>query len=77
VSELLSALREKSQFLSYDERAYLAQELMESIQHESPEGISEAWDVALQQRTADVASGAVQLIPADVVFAKAKQLTTN
>ena len=75
MSDLFSELSQRAQHLSPEERAQLAQELVESLQQEVPPDVGTAWDEELRGRVASYERGDVKLIPAEDVFAEARRLT--
>lgn len=75
MSDLFSELFQRAQHLSPEERAQLAQELVESLQQEIPPEVDAAWDEELRGRAASYERGDAKLIPAEDVFAEARRLT--
>lgn len=75
MTQLLDDLAKRAQNLSMEERAQLAQALLDSIDHESPPEIRDAWDEELGRRVAAYERGEARLVPAEVVFEEARRLT--
>ena len=74
MSSLLTELSQKARQLSLEERAQLAEELLESLQ-EQPEDVATAWDVEISRRLDEYKRGEAKLVPAEEVFAEARRLT--
>ena len=75
MSALLDELSKKARSLALEERAQLAQELMESIDQESDPEVEAAWETELASRIARYERGEAKLIPASEVFEAARRLT--
>lgn len=75
MSILLDELSEKAQALSVEERAQLAQALLESVAREAEPDVQAAWDAEIANRIAKYERGEATLIPAQEVFAAARRLT--
>ena len=75
MSDLFSELSQRAQHLSPEERAQLAQELVESLQQEVPPEVDATWDEELRGRVASYERGDAKLISAEDVFAEARRLT--
>ena len=75
MSTLLDELSKKAQTLTVEERAQLAQELLESVERDADPDVQAAWEVAIADRIAKYEQGDARLIPADEVFAAARRLT--
>lgn len=58
-----------------DERARLAELLLESPVEVSSPSVLAAWDAEIGARVAEYERGEVELIPAEDVFARARKLT--
>lgn len=72
MSTLLTTLEQQARTLAPDERARLAEVLLESL-HDSPLGELEAeWEREIERRVAEVESGSAQLIPIAEVLAQAR-----
>lgn len=75
MSALLHELSKKAQTLTLEERAQLAQELLESVEREADPGVQAAWETEIASRIAKYGRGEAKLIPAEDVFAAARRLT--
>lgn len=75
MSALLDELSKKAMQLDVEERAQLAQELMESVDQDSDAEVGAAWETELASRIAKYELGESKLIPAAEVFEAAKRLT--
>lgn len=72
MSTLLTSLEQQARNLAPDERARLAEVLLESL-HDSPLGELEAeWEREIVRRVAEIESGPAQLIPISEVLAQAR-----
>lgn len=75
MSALLDELSKKAKALAPEERAQLAQELLESVEREADPQVQKAWETEIASRIAKYERGEATLIPAEVVFAAARRLT--
>ena len=75
MSALLAELSKKAQTLTVEERAQLAQELLESVERDSDPEVQEAWEAEIASRITKYERGEATLIPAEEVFAAARRLT--
>ena len=75
MSTLLSELAKRAQELPPEERAQLAQELLESVDHESDPQVQAAWDEEILRRIAMYERGEAKLTSAEEVFEAARHLT--
>lgn len=75
VSTLLDELSKKAQALAVEERAQLAQELLESVERDADPDVQAAWEAEIASRIAKYERGEAKLIPAEEVFAAARRLT--
>ena len=75
MSSLLDELSKKAQALAVEERAQLAQELLESVERDSDPTVQQAWETEIASRIAKYERGEAKLIPAAEVFAAARRLT--
>ena len=75
MSALLDELSRKAKELALEERAQLAQELMESVDQESDPEVEAAWETEIASRIAKYERGEAKLIPASEVFEAARRLT--
>lgn len=71
-SMTLEELRERALELSSHERLELAEDLLESVDDEDPAEVEAAWAHEIKRRVEDVESGRAELIPGEVVFARAQ-----
>ena len=74
MSDALKELEERAQSLSAEERAQLAETLLESLQEAAPAEIEAAWDREIEERVAAYDRGELQTISAEDVFAEARRL---
>ncbi|GAB3771988.1 hypothetical protein GCM10028796_41660 [Ramlibacter monticola] len=74
MSTLVDELSARAKALSAEDRARLAEELLESLQGEADADAEAAWDREIERRVAEIESGAVRLIPAEEVHAEARRL---
>jgi putative addiction module component (TIGR02574 family) len=75
MSALLDELSKKAQALAVEERAQLAQELLESVEREVDPDVQAAWEAEIADRIAKYERGEAKLVPAEEVFAAARLLT--
>lgn len=75
MSTLFDELFAKAKNLPVEERAQLAQELLESVERESDPEVQAAWEGEIASRIAKYERGEANLIPAEEVFAAARRLT--
>ena len=75
MSSLLAELSERASQLPPQERAQLAEGLLESLQEESPSDVDTAWDGEILKRIGEYERGDAVLSPARYVFAQARRLT--
>jgi putative addiction module component (TIGR02574 family) len=74
MSDALEELEKKAKSLSAEERAKLAEVLLESLEGESLAEIEAAWDREIEERAAAYDRGELQTISAEDVFAEARRL---
>jgi putative addiction module component (TIGR02574 family) len=74
MSDALEELEKKAKSLSAEERAKLAEVLLESLEGESLAEIEAAWDREIEERAAAYDRGELQMISAEDVFAEARRL---
>lgn len=72
---LFDELSAKAKDLPVEERAQLAQELLESVERESDPETQATWETEIASRIAKYERGETKLIPAEEVFAAARRLT--
>ena len=75
MSALFDELSKKAKELALEERAQLAQQLMESVDQESDPEVEAAWETEIASRIARYERGEAKLIPASEVFEAARRLT--
>ena len=74
MSTLVDELSARAKALSAEDRARLAEELLESLQGEADADAEAAWDREIERRVAEIESGVARLIPAEEVHADARRL---
>lgn len=70
----LAELEQQARMLTPDERARLAEMLLESLQDTSLSEIEAAWQREIEDRVAAYDKGEVETYPAEEVFAEAKRI---
>ena len=75
MSALLDELSKRAKQLAVDERAQLAQELLESVEQEADPEVQAVWEAEIASRIAKYERGEANLIPAADVFEAARRLT--
>ncbi len=75
MSSLLTELSERARQLPPQERAQLAEGLLESLQEWSSPEVEAAWDTEILKRIGEYERGEATLSPAADVFAEARRLT--
>lgn len=71
---LVEELSARAKALPAEDRARLAEELLESLQGEADVEAEAAWEREIERRVAEIESGAVHLVPAEEVHAEARRL---
>jgi putative addiction module component (TIGR02574 family) len=71
---LVEELSARAKTLSAEDRARLAEELLESLDQEPESEVEAAWDREIERRVAEVEAGTAKLIPAEDVHAEASRL---
>ena len=74
MSTLVEELSARAKTLSAEDRARLAEELLESLDKEPESEVEAAWDREIERRVAEVESGSVKLVSAEDVHAEARRL---
>lgn len=69
----LPELEQQARSLSDDDRARLAELLLESLRTPRLAEVEDAWSREIEQRVAAYARGDIQTIPAEDVFAEARR----
>ena len=75
MSSLLTELSERARHLPPEERAQLAEGLLESLQEWSSPEVEAAWDTEILRRIGEYERGEAALSSAVDVFAEARRLT--
>ena len=75
MSSLLAELSERARQLPPQERAQLAEGLLESLQESSSPEVDAAWDAEILKRIGEYERGEAMLSSAADVFAEARRLT--
>ena len=75
MSALFDELSKRSRELALEERAQLAQVLLESVEQETEPEVEVAWEAEIASRLAKYERGEARLIPATEVFEAARRLT--
>lgn len=75
MTHLLDELSKKAEALALEERAQLAQILLESVEKETDPEVKAAWESEVASRIAKYERGEAKLIPAAEVFEAARRLT--
>ena len=71
---LVDELSERAKKLAPEDRARLAEELLQSLEQDPDTEAEAAWDHEIERRVAEVEAGAAKLIPAEDVHAEARRL---
>lgn len=71
---LVEQLSARAKALSPEDRARLAEELLDSLQEASDADAEAAWEREIERRVTEIESGAVRLVPADDLHAEARRL---
>ena len=74
MTTLVEELSARARTLSPEDRARLAEELLESLQEESDADAEAAWEREIERRVAEIETGAVKLIAAEDIHAEARRL---
>ena len=75
MSALFDELSKRSRELAIEERAQLAQVLLESVDQEAEPQVQAAWETEIASRLAKYERVEARLIPATEVFEAARRLT--
>jgi putative addiction module component (TIGR02574 family) len=68
----LLEVEKQARMLSTDERAWLAEVLLESLQNDSLSEVEAAWKLEVENRVAAYERGETEVFAAESVFAEAK-----
>ena len=71
---LVEELSARAKTLSAEDRARLAEELLESLDQAPESEVEAAWDREIERRVSEIESGTAKLIPAEEVHAEARRL---
>lgn len=71
---LVDELSRRAKTLSAEDRARLAEEMLESLDGEAEAEADPAWDREIERRVAEIESGAVALVASEDVHAEARRL---
>ncbi len=74
MSTLVDELSARAKALPAEDRARLAEELLESLQGEADGEAEAAWVREIERRVSEIESGSVPLIPSEEVHAEARRL---
>ena len=75
MSALFDEMSKRSRELAIEERAQIAQVLLESVDQEPEPEVQAAWEAEIASRLAKYERGEARLIPATEVFEAARRLT--
>jgi putative addiction module component (TIGR02574 family) len=73
MTDPVAELSQRARELAPEDRARLAEELLASLEGELSPQTGAAWDAGLRRHIAEIESGAVELLPADEVFARVRR----
>ena len=71
---LVEELTARAKTLPPEDRARLAEELLESLEQDPELEVEAAWDREIERRVIEVEAGTARLIPAEDVHAEARRL---
>lgn len=71
---LVEELTARAKALSPEDRALLAEELLDSLQAAPDADAEAAWEREIERRVSEIESGTVALVPADDLHAEARLL---
>ena len=71
---LVEELSARAKTLPREDRARLAEELLESLEQSPDSEVEASWDREIKRRVAEVEAGTAKLIPAEDVHAEARRL---
>jgi putative addiction module component (TIGR02574 family) len=74
MSTLVEELSARAKTLPVEDRARLAEELLDSLQETSDANADAAWEREIERRVAEIEAGSVKLVPAEDVHADARRL---
>lgn len=70
----VARILEEAEQLSTQERAELADRIVESLAHDIPRDVAQAQIVEVRRRIAQVEAGEVTLVPAEVALAEVRRI---
>lgn len=74
MSTLVEELSARAKTLPAEDRARLAEELLDSLEGDADDDTDTAWEREIERRVAEIESGAVALIASEDVHAAARRL---
>jgi len=74
MSNLVEELSARAKALPAEDRARLAEELLESLQEDIDAGADAAWDREIERRVDEIGAGRAKLVAAEDVHAEARRL---
>ena len=74
MSTLVEELSARAKTLSAEDRARLAEELLESLEQEPESEAESAWDSEIERRVAEIEAGTAKMIASEDVHAEARRL---
>lgn len=74
MSTLVEELSARAKALPVEDRARLAEELLDSLQATSDADADAAWELEIERRITEIEAGSVKLVPAEDVHADARRL---
>ncbi|MFT3817453.1 MAG: addiction module protein [Rubrivivax sp.] len=74
MSTLVEELSARARTLSAEDRARLAEELLDSLDDESDAEADLVWEREVERRVAEIESGSIKLIASEDVHAEARRL---
>jgi putative addiction module component (TIGR02574 family) len=77
MSANLKELETQARMLPAEERAGLAESLLESLHASHVAEVEAAWATEIERRVAAYARGEVKVVPAEEVFAKARRIIAS
>jgi putative addiction module component (TIGR02574 family) len=77
MSANLVELEKQARSLPAEERASLAESLLESLHTSHVAEVEEAWATEIERRVAAYASGEAKMVPAEEVFTKARRIVAS
>ena len=74
MTTLVEELSARAKSLPPEDRARLAEELLESLEESPASEVEAAWDQEIERRVAEIEAGTAKLTPAQDVHAEARRL---